>query len=71
MKTRAPDSLLANSVLLDFSFIKARVKAVYRNDFLKLDWLLLSRPVQNRVVMNAKIIAHPENDTMHLVLVQV
>ena len=71
LKARAPNSCLANTVLLDLLLVEAGVEAVDWDNFLELDRLLLGGPVQDRIVVNAEVVAHPKNDSVHLVFVQI
>ena len=61
----APNATLSDTKLVLSLCIKPRVKAVHGYDLFVLA-LLLDCPVQNSIVMNAKIITHPKNHSVHL-----
>ena len=65
LEARPPNPTLAHPILLRSLRVEPRVKAVHRHDLFVLAGALGGSPVQHWIVMNAKIVAHPEDDSVH------
>lgn len=51
--------------------VESRVEAEHRNELFVLDCWLGHGPVEDGVVMQAQVISHPEDNSVHLGLVEI
>ena len=70
LESRSVDSSLADAEVVDHTLVESWVETVDRDDFSVLDGWLLGDPVQDRVVMETQVVAHPHDYTVHLCLIK-